>query len=92
MKVRALKHFYYAAKKRKLAPGDVIDIPDKEAGPWLKSGLAEQDKVIALKMETKAADADAVKAKQAQAEAEARAQAEKAAETQKQEQGNKGKK
>jgi hypothetical protein len=78
MKVRVLKHFYYAGLKRKLAPGDVVDIPDKEAGPWLKSGLAEQDKVIAPK-ETKTAD-DA-KAKQAEAEAEAQA---------KSQQGNKG--
>ena len=52
MKVRVLKHFYYARMKKNLRPGDIVNIPDDEAGPWLKSGLAEQDKVVAQK-ETK---------------------------------------
>ncbi len=53
MKVRVLKHFYYATMKRALRPGEVVNIPDNEAGPWLKSGLAEQDKIIEAPKESK---------------------------------------
>ena len=75
MKVRVLKHFYYAGIKKNLHPGNVVNIPDDEVGPWLKSGLAELDKVVAPRenkviqpKETKAEAAEANKEKETAAQ------------------------
>jgi hypothetical protein len=53
MKVRVLKPFYYIGTNQNLKPGDVVSIKEEEAEPWLKSGLAEQDKVMEAPKETK---------------------------------------
>lgn len=46
MRVRTLKSFYYEAQKRRVVPGDVLNIPDSEARTWLHHGMAMLDKTV----------------------------------------------
>jgi len=46
MRVRIKKTFYYAKQNRNLRPGDVVNVPEDEAGIWLHHGMAMQDKSV----------------------------------------------
>ena len=46
MRVRIKKAFYYAKQNRNLRPGDVVNVPEDEAGIWLHHGMAMLDKSV----------------------------------------------
>ena len=46
MRVRIKKTFYYAKQDRNLRPGDVVNLPEDEAGIWLNHGMAMLDKSV----------------------------------------------
>ncbi len=46
MRLRIKKTFYYAKQNRNLRPGDVVNIPEDEAGTWLHHGMAMLDKSV----------------------------------------------
>lgn len=46
MRVRILKPFYHARKKRAYKPNEVVDARKDEAELWMRHGMAMQDKSV----------------------------------------------
>ena len=44
MRVRILKPFYHARKKRAYKPNEIVDVKKDEAELWMYHGMAMQDK------------------------------------------------
>ena len=46
MRVRILKPFYHARKKRAYKPNEIVDAKKDEAELWMHHGMAMQDKSV----------------------------------------------